>query len=110
MNSTSVQIALRPVLNHDVSAIISKYYFENMKNDRIKQMKKIHHELLKKVHSRICEKINEIDSNLYLDFMSEYGLFSNEIVDEHDFYHDLLLDIELQLHIKYRPIKHQSWP
>ena len=48
MNSTSVQIALRPVLNDDVSGIIAKYYYRDMFRERRNLLNSLHFELLRR--------------------------------------------------------------
>ena len=65
MNSTSVQIALRPVLNDDVSGIIAKYYYQDMfQRKRRILMNTLHLELMEEVQKRLKSRMSVIDEML----------------------------------------------
>lgn len=105
MNSTSVQIALRPVLNDDVSGIISKYYFRNLHNKRRKLLNSLHFELLEEVQKRLSSRMTVIDQLLYDPNLAEHGFGVQKILlDDHDYFHNQLLEVEMELFIKYRKI------
>jgi hypothetical protein len=105
MNLSSVQIALRPVLNDDVSGIISNYYFRNLHNERRKLLNSLHFELLEEVQKRLSTRMSVIDQLLYDPNLADYGFEAQKILlDDHDYFHNQLLETEMELFIKYRKI------
>jgi hypothetical protein len=104
MNLSSVQIALRPVLNDDVSGIISKYYFRDMFRERKKLLNSLHFELLEEVQKRVSIRINVIDDMLYNINNNYDNTCISKILDDHDYFHNLLLDTEFKLFVNYGKI------
>ena len=93
------------ILNRDIAELISKEYYNNLKKDRINIMNTLHYELLKNIHLITCNKINNIDYDLvYLQYTMNDTLSQNELVEQHDYYHNILLDIELQLFLNYKQL------
>ena len=72
--------------------------------DRTNLMKTLHKELLEELHSRIAIRIEDIDDIIYGDEMCEYGEPKDFMIEEHNYYHDLLTEIDFQLYIKYSKI------
>lgn len=105
MNSTSVQIALRPVLNDDVSGIIAKYYYRDMFRERRNLLNSLHFELLEEVQKRLSSRMTEIDQLLYDPNLSEHGFEAEKILlDDYDYFHNQLLEVEMELFVRYRKI------
>ena len=72
--------------------------------DRTNLMKTLHKELLEELHSRIAIRLEDINDIVYGDEMCEYGQPKDFMIDEHDYYHTLLTEIDFQLYIKYSKI------
>ena len=72
--------------------------------DRTNLMKTLHKELLEELHSRIAIRIEDIDDIIYGDEMYEYGEPKDIMIEEYNYYHDMLNEIDFQLYIKYSKI------
>lgn len=72
--------------------------------NRTNLMKTLHKELLEELHSRIAIRIEDIDDIIYGSEMYEYGEPKDFMIEEHNYYHDLLTEIDFQLYIKYSKI------
>ena len=72
--------------------------------NRTNLMKNLHKELLEELHSRIAIRIEDIDDTIYGSDMCEYGQPKDFMIEEHNYYHDMLTEIDFQLYIKYSKI------
>ena len=72
--------------------------------NRTNLMKTLHKELLEELHSRIAIRIEDIDDTIYGSDMCEYGQPKDFMIEEHNYYHDMLTEIDFQLYIKYSKI------
>lgn len=104
MNSTSVQIALRPALNDDVAGIIANYYYQDMRRKRRILMNTLHLELMEELQKRLKSRMSVIDEMLEDPNLAKYGSISaiiKMLLDDQDYFQNQMLEIEMEIFNKY---------